>query len=347
MANTVKYAQKYRFIQGGVLRTKTKSTEHEYIKFSNRIIRQITKQGDLPSPENIYFHVKSLTPQRGYAWLRKVKASFVYHFEQTGQLHGIELINSIPSDACKRENLSTSGQKKKHITEKQLQSLLDHLQSKHNKMKYAKPIHAFIEATLVTGLRPVEWHTACLYKAKEEIPSAIVEKENYDGGYPALVVKNAKATNGRSYSDWRVIDCSELPERAIIFIKLAINYGTGLGVKNFNWSSFYESLRVSLHEIIKKELPRLKGVSLYTFRHQCIANLKQVYSVVEIALIVGHGNDITATEHYGRRQNGFSTSGMVKPNYGMENRIRKVLGAKQQKHLATRKNSKIELNNQA
>lgn len=72
------------------------------------------------------------------------------------------------------------------------------------------------------------------------------------------------------------------------------------------YSDFYYKLSRKFGRIIKSLYPTKKQlITMYSCRHQCIANMKNGgYKAVEIAVIVGHGNDVTATEHYGKKKVG-------------------------------------------
>jgi len=64
---------------------------------------------------------------------------------------------------------------------------------------WAQPAVHWIMATLITGLRPCEWKSACLLGTQ-------------------LQLMNAKATNGRSHSLERTLDLSRLPEAQLKLI---------------------------------------------------------------------------------------------------------------------------------
>jgi len=310
------------------MRTREKSTLEQYRSITVRLLNSVEKLGTPPTPENVKHHVEHLVPQRGYAWLRLVKASLIEHYSQNNDPDGIELIESISSEHSKRKDLKTSAGKKKSITPAQLEKLRAHFKANVDNSKNIKPIIALVEATLIAGLRPSEWAFAQLIKSSD-LPSDLISIfSDYSGDYPALLVENAKATNGRSFGKYRIIDLSGLDISAMSFINLALLYAQKYKTTNSDWDAFYQTIRCSLYNLIKAHLPSLKGVSLYTFRHQCIANLKLHYSPAEVAVMVGHGNDLTASEHYGKRKSGTSTSDLIKPNEADIPRVRQILSSK-------------------
>ncbi len=178
-------------------------------------------------------------------------------------------------------------------------------------MGYSKQLLALTEATYIAGLRPIEWQSAIVILNAEQLDEHTLTDFdfNYSGGYPSLLVENAKATNGRSFGRFRCIDLSEVSEQGITFIKIACFYAhkmpleDGKDTADVFWEKYYDKLRFSLYRVVQKILGKKgEGISLYTFRHQCIANLKAIRSPEELAVMVGHGNDITATEHYGKQR---------------------------------------------
>ena len=83
---------------------------------------------------------------------------------------------------------------------------------------------------------------------------------------------------------------------------------------------------------IFKLFPKKTKITLYSCRHQCIADLKHNgYQLSEIAAIVGHGNDATATEHYGKKRYGRKRGGLPQPNPNDVAKIKQVLAVKVQK----------------
>lgn len=310
------------------MRTRETSTLIEYNSITERLKRHVAKEGLTPSPENVIQHIENLIPDRSYSWLRKVKASLIHHYSENHIEHAVARLENITPENCKRKDLQTSANKKKTIKAAHLLKLRDFLKSHAIEMKNTKPLHAIIEATLIAGLRPTEWTTAKITQDMTEISALTRGVLDYDGGFPALIVKNAKATNGRSFGTFRGLDLSGIDGKGLIFIKLAIAYCSGEDDPDFSWKDRYNTLRVSLYNMIRFHLPSLKGVSLYTFRHQCIANLKQKYTPVEVALIVGHLNDTTASEHYARKRYGTDTNNLVKANYADTPKIQQLLDTK-------------------
>lgn len=79
-----------------------------------------------------------------------------------------------------------------------------------------------------------------------------------------------------------------------------------------------------MRQTVKKLLPRTQSdIMMYSARHQLIANLKYAgLSRAEIACIVGHGNDITATEHYGKKRCGTQSAGLPIHNKADISKIR-------------------------
>ncbi len=56
-----------------------------------------------------------------------------------------------------------------------------------------------------------------------------------------------------------------------------------------------------LRNACKQIWPRRKErYALYSCRHEFAAQARRVYTLQEVAALMGHGSDATATQHYGR-----------------------------------------------
>ena len=90
-----------------------------------------------------------------------------------------------------------------------------------------------------------------------------------------------------------------------------------------SWLKYYNGVRLTIHRIVRDIFPnRRKYPSLYSTRHQFAANLKAAeFTKCEIAALMGHAVDTTATMHYGRKRHGSGSFG-VKPAADEVARIR-------------------------
>ena len=118
-------------------------------------------------------------------------------------------------------------------------------------------------------------------------------------------------------------------EGQVATVKMAIaftKFRRDAGGQEIDFSTFYENVRKRLYNIVIRLFPRSKKhVTLYSARHQLIADLKASgYALSDIACIVGHGNDVTASEHYGKKRVGLHKQNLPKANPPDLDKIRKV-----------------------
>ena len=170
-----------------------------------------------------------------------------------------------------------------------------------------------------TGLRPSEWKNAWL----EDGPEG-----------PVLIVENAKHTNGRGNGPIRHLYFRSLltrvqaddPEASTIHSALKnhlenVQKAKEKGPNGFE--KYREACRMALYRL--SLVAGVKGVSLYTSRHQFAADTKRAgLSRQETAASMGHISDETAIIHYGRRVQGRPGAVIPSPDPGEVATVRKV-----------------------
>lgn len=147
----------------------------------------------------------------------------------------------------------------------------------------------FLQAGIEAGLRPGEWEHA------EWISDTQIH------------VRNAKHTNGRSHGVSRVVDIDperELSDTVRVHMELLRNW---MAIESNTFEEYYTNCRKALQRACRKLWPRREShITLYSGRHQFCANLKaQGESKGQIAYLMGHGSEDTATAHYGKRRSGW------------------------------------------
>jgi hypothetical protein len=318
--------------------TKSQTTITDYLDRVRTLLARYEKESSRLATDDWALYVEWLIQIKSgisHSTWRQYKAASVYMLEQKGQPALAALLFGTDSEGVLEESERTSAVKKKHITERQEAAIREYLS---DKMKagdpWFKPLLAYFESILAVGFRPAE------------IPNSdlLAQCEEFDGEGPVLRVKNAKATNGRSFAEYRYIGCSSLSKRQMILLELSINYAkdrpTPTG-KTVTYPEFYKALQERFSRVNTRLFPtQKKRITLYSCRHQCIADLKHAgYTLSEIAVIVGHGNDITASEHYGKRQNGRSRSGLPVSNNKDIGKVKQLLSAKLSRRDSKRKKS--------
>jgi integrase len=120
-----------------------------------------------------------------------------------------------------------------------------------------------------------------------------------------------KRTNQRGLTDTCEIDISAYCERSRLIKKVSLVSNLDKWIADTRkWGAYYGGLS-KLQDNINSRLAtackkrKIKRVCTYTFRHFAISCMKASgFSRSEIAVIVNHATDRTATEHYGKRRHG-------------------------------------------
>lgn len=199
----------------------------------------------------------------------------------------------------------TSSHKAKHIKPRELASLCTVLRSK--RAKSAHLAADLLVAGCQFGLRPNEW-----VEAEFIFMDRPPDSKEHDS---QLVVKNAKATQGRSFGSHRTLWFSR---EAIAPADLKASMRCNLAMKiralkrrrkrrSDQEAAYPDDLRAieqSLARARKQRGYRRKIVP-YSARHQFAANAKAAgLTPIEIAALMGHASDETASAHYGKRRSG-------------------------------------------
>lgn len=194
----------------------------------------------------------------------------------------------------KKKQKRTSALKEKRFPKEDFDRVIayiDHV----SRAKRAPELKDWLIAAVNTGLRPIEWRA-----------TAIEETGVGDNKKLWLHIMNAKATNGRGNGLARTIEITNYTPDVLRAIKRM----SERGLSWFEQGSFDEikgHISQLLYHMCKTIFPSKKShYSLYSCRHQFIANMKSVYPLEEVSALVGHGTDVTTAERYGLRRNAWS-----------------------------------------
>lgn len=221
-------------------------------------------------------------------------ASTVRHYRASIQHH----LDGVPLDPCLRASLDarvgrgptptdggpkrTSAKKRKSVSREEIFRLEAVLRNS------GKPDDALIRDYLIFGaalfLRPVEY----LYARVEGT---------------TLIVRNAKATNGRSNGKERDRDIAEMGATAIASLVLFLDRVRAAVASAGSWKTLLDRLASRLARVCKTL--GIARVSLYTMRHVGMATAKSWMLPVEVAAAAGHGSVQTATRYYAKRRTGW------------------------------------------
>lgn len=285
--------------------SRTPSTDRRYQTLGERLLRLFGRDTGLFWKENeqaffewLFAYRDALRPA---SW-RQYRAALAWFMENhpDGDPSMAMSIRGIPVlDPAVRQQVKgtarTSSSKPKRILRESFLELEDYILHKTYSSHY-RLILPWLRATLLTGLRPVEWQGASIL---DEGPDHIT-----------LQVRNAKATNGRSFGPTRTLLLRPLSEQDILDIRTMVEIGQREDFDRIHvrTAKYLHRANTALWGAIRDQPIRGRnrrggmGVTLYSARHQFAAEAKaHGLTKEEIAALMGHGSIKTATQHYGKR----------------------------------------------
>jgi integrase len=184
----------------------------------------------------------------------------------------------------------TSGKKAKKVDLLEWNRLIESLNL--SKSQYAEPICLLLRAGLYSGLRPCEWKHAAL-------------QYDIEAGAGTLTVVNGKCSNGRSHGATRTLLWKErgrefeAVEKWIAYLERTLPKNAV--DRDTEWDRLYKAWGRQLHSVAERLWPRReRRICFYTARHMFAAEAKKKFSRIEVATLLGHATDATATMHYAR-----------------------------------------------
>lgn len=264
-----------------------------YQQFERRFAEE-TGRDDL-TPDEIVANLILLKPTVTMDSWRTYKNATLYALRSLYPSHesAIEALTKESSAELAKTSSNTSGRKMKHVTDEAFKALKKGMAKRIAEgHKHAKGLAAFLDASFSTGLRPVEW---CFSS----------EGVHEETGREILRVRNAKHTNGRANGEYREIFIDELVSYEREAIRATLLYckaDDDDGAEKIITALRNELGIVRSSAIVTAKRPQ-SSVTLYSFRHQFIANAKATFEEpVLISAMVGHNSTKTAFEHYGKRR---------------------------------------------
>ncbi len=303
-------------LEGFVITTRAEKTKEDYISRSIQLLKRAKKELAIPQYE-------SLDVRQFVVWLsekkaqiarttwRQYKSAVVYYLENHENVQeateALEYLKEITSVGALTKTEKTSSLKLKKVSFEDWEKLDSYLSLKNK--KWHEQLRMWLRASIVTGLRPVEWKNTVMFQ---------------HNGMPALKIQNAKFTNGRGHGPNRTLLLQELSEDDLKAVKTHLNnVRTFIGMDEYDY--FYKGCAIALYKACRKCWPkRKKHITLYSTRHQFSANAKSSgFSTLEVAAMMGHAVDLTATVHYGRKTAG-NESLSVAPVEDEVSRVRSI-----------------------
>lgn len=281
-------------LEGFAPSTRAEQTKIDYLKKSQQLLNRAKKEMDIPLSEELDVRqfvvwLAELKPSITTRTWRFYKSSVVYYLEnyedEKAAIEAMDYLKKIKSEGALTKTERTSSLKLKKITYDDWFKLDTYLKAYNNKWNEA--LRAWLRASVITGLRPIEWKNAIF---------TLFE------GEPALKILNAKATNGRGNGEFRTLLLKDVSNEDLKIIKNHLNNTRKFtGMDEYEY--FYRACAIALYKACRKCWPKRKRhITLYSTRHQFSANAKSSgFSRLEIAAMMGHAVDITASIHYGKK----------------------------------------------
>ncbi len=191
----------------------------------------------------------------------------------------------------------TSAKKRRTVREKEIRKLATAAAGTKDRTGFM--LAGILVYGASVGLRPCEWADARIV----------------DG---TLAIRSAKTTNGRGIES-RFIEISILGAEKVARFSYFLNV-LHEEIGTYGWSKIYRRLAKRLYRLCKKI--GIPVISLYTVRHQALANAKRALDRVDVAALAGHVSVRTAATHYARRRNAWRPKPILRPTPEMRAAVR-------------------------
>lgn len=220
------------------------------------------------------------------ATIRQYRAALLHHLEllEIGSADKIKIAAPLRAGPIPKSTgpKQTSARKRKSLRIEEFTALGDFLQKSGHADD--RLILGFVAFGAALFLRPVEYLDARI-----------------EGSM--LIVRNAKATNGRANGAQRERDLTGMETRAITALEVFLTRLRATLEEAGDWTRLRDRLAARLARVCKKlKIPR---VSFYTLRHVGMSTAKSWMTPLEVAAAAGHASVRTATSHYAKRRTGW------------------------------------------
>lgn len=309
--------------------------EARYESLRRRFAKDLATSPTDLDPNEVVAQLVILKPELTMATWRQYKAAALHYIEthEPGYEYAAEQLRQENSAGLKPTSSRTSGKKLKQVPDKFFSSFKRQLKKRAERgHKHSLALAYVLRGTLLTGLRPNEW-------CYSEIGTHLGTDRKI------LKIRNSKHSNGRANGEYRELFIDELETDEIEIIEAALRYcqaaneDDAIRIQIALRNEYSETAKLCRHTLESD-----KSVTIYSFRHQFIANAKQTFSdPVLISAMVGHNSTKTAFEHYGRRLNGRNRIKVTPTPESVAN-VQKITLELYRDYVAQRKSASITLN---
>jgi len=199
-----------------------------------------------------------------------------------------------PKDGEARGKLPrrTSSLKEKRVLKEDYDRILSFLRH-FSRSRFAPVLIDWMEAGIATGLRPIEWQATDI--ELREDPNAPGQR------WVWLYVLNAKATNGRANGIVRTLDLSTFRDETLRAVQRMSKAGSDWLLAG-TYDSMQSQCAQLLYGVSDKVTKGKRIYSLYSMRHQFVANAKSYHKPEAVSALVGHVVTDTAISSYGKKR---------------------------------------------
>lgn len=195
---------------------------------------------------------------------------------------------------CLKGSRRSSGNKQKAFPDadfEAIESFLKQAIDTRRPHKKAMALLTWLRAGRIVGVRPSEWRSAGLIEVD---------------GRRAIRFGNAKTTNGRGNGASRTLMLDSATDKDIEHLDDMLYMLVQQDKEeDYDFDRELKLLSTFMWRVTRRCLgKRTRYPTLYSLRHQFAADAKLSQTQAEIAALMGHASDATATVHYGRRAAG-------------------------------------------
>ena len=298
------FADNGEFVHG-VQATVSASTVKNYLDKARRLYARCGKEIRVEQVDYRFFcaWLLSLRPKIAAATYRQYKSACVYwlwHIVGTDKARVAAVFLAGQSgNGTMKKGRKTSSRKIKYLPQELFDRVSAGLLAENP--KWAREVFLFLQAGVLTGLRPSEWSEAAM--------------DTVDGK-PCLTVRNGKASNGRANGEIRGLLLHGLDDEELAIIKEHLSLIRDFKAGGGKFEKYYKNCKNTLFSFQERHKLGIRGrkISLYSCRHQFSADAKadRIEHAV-LSAMMGHAATVTAQKHYGRRVNGRTGKSKVQP----------------------------------
>lgn len=306
-----------RDVGGGV--TRSERTHEQYLERGRMLVKRYRREAGLENAPldaldpkefvNWFFSLKPTlkpTAWRPYRQAAKAILSTIPHDDVEAAIAMIDADVAEQSESRERRQPEapaeggdraklprrTSSLKEKRVLKDDYDRMVSFLRH-FSRSRFAPILVDWMEAGIATGLRPIEWQATDV--------EVRVDASAPGGRWVWLYVLNAKATNGRANGIVRTLDLSHFRDDTLRAVQRMSKAGSDWLLAG-TYDSMQSQCAQLLYGVSDKVTKGRRIYSLYSMRHQFVANAKSYHKPEAVSALVGHVVTDTAVSSYGKKR---------------------------------------------